>query len=210
VYRVDSACFAPAGAARNVSDRRLVAWGHADMGHRGDHALGRDQRAVARRRPRHHRLLGLGTPKWDFGARGTLLGVTRGTTSAHVVRAVLDGVAHRSVDLVEAAERDTGLDIGALRVDGGMSANPTFIQALADLSRRAIEVSPVADATTLGAAFLAGLAVGVWNDIGDAVSLWEPQTIIEPGGDRSADRARWADAINRAAGWIPELSALDF
>jgi glycerol kinase len=155
-------------------------------------------------------LLGLGTPKWDFGARGTLLGVTRGTTSAHVVRAVLDGVAHRSVDLVEAAERDTGLDIGALRVDGGMSANPTFIQALADLSRRAIEVSPVADATTLGAAFLAGLAVGVWNDIGDAVSLWEPQTIIEPGGDRSADRARWADAINRAAGWIPELSALDF
>jgi glycerol kinase len=155
-------------------------------------------------------LLGLGTPKWDFGARGTLLGVTRGTTSAHVVRAVLDGVAHRAVDLVEAAERDTGLDIGALRVDGGMSANPTFIQALADLSRRAVEVSPVTDATTLGAAFLAGLAVGVWNDIGDAVSLWQPQSIIEPGGDRSADRARWADAIGRAAGWIPELSALDF
>jgi glycerol kinase len=155
-------------------------------------------------------LLGLGTPHWDFGARGTLLGVTRGTTAAHIVRAVLDGIAQRAVDLVEAAEADAELAIGALRVDGGMSANPTFVQALADLAGRPVEVSPFADATTLGAAFLAGLAVGTWGDVDDAAALWQPRIVAEPAADRSADRARWADAIERAAGWIPELSALDF
>ncbi len=95
-------------------------------------------------------LLGLGTPQWDYGARGTLVGITRGTTRAHLVRAVLEGVAHRGADLVEAAEADTGLAIGALRVDGGMSANPTFTQALADAAGRPVEVSPVVEATTLG------------------------------------------------------------
>jgi glycerol kinase len=155
-------------------------------------------------------LLGLGTPSWDFGARGTLLGITRGTTVAHLVRAVLEGVAQRAVDLVEAAEADTGLTIETLRIDGGMSTNPTFVQALADLSRRVVEVSPVADATTLGAAFLAGLAVGTWSAVDEAAALWGPQVVAEPGADRSADRERWADALRRASGWIPELSALDF
>ncbi len=155
-------------------------------------------------------LLGLGTPHWDFGARGTLLGVTRGSTTAHVVRAVLDGVAQRAVDLVEAAEADTGLAIEALRVDGGMSTNPTFVRSLADLSRRRVEVSPVADATMLGAAFLAGLAVGTWADVDEAAALWSPQLVAEPEVDRSADRAQWAEAVQRSSGWIPELSALDF
>ena len=80
------------------------------------------------------------------------------------MRAVLEGIAQRGADLVEAAEADTGVAIPALRVDGGMSANPTFLQALADASQRPVEVSPVADATTLGAGFLAGLAVGVWSE----------------------------------------------
>jgi glycerol kinase len=155
-------------------------------------------------------LLGLGTPHWDFGARGTLLGVTRGTTSAHITRAVLDGVAQRGVDLVEAAEADTGLSIDTLRVDGGMSGNPVFVQAVADLSRRPVEVAPVADATTLGAAALAGSAVGIWASVEETAALWSPHVVVEPGRDRSADRARWADAIERATNWIPELSALDF
>ena len=153
-------------------------------------------------------LLGLGTPQWDYGARGTLLGLTRGTTAAHVVRAVLEGVAHRGADLVEAAAADTGLPIEAVRVDGGMSANPTFTQALADATGRPVEVSPVVEATTLGAAFLAGLATGVWDDIGDADRVWNPVRVAEPG--TRLDRATWARAIERAAGWIPELSALDF
>jgi glycerol kinase len=153
-------------------------------------------------------LLGLGTPHWDYGARGTLLGITRGTTAAHVVRAVLEGVAQRGADLVDAAEADTGLTIETLRVDGGMSENPTFVQALADSTGRPVEVSPVVDATTLGAAFLAGLATGVWGAIDDAEGTWRPRQIVEPG--TPVDRTAWARAVDRAAGWIPELSALDF
>ena len=153
-------------------------------------------------------LLGLGTPHWDYGARGTLLGITRGTTKAHLVRAVLEGVAHRGADLVEAAEADTGLTIGALRVDGGMSVNPTFTQALADAAGRPVEVSPVVEATTLGAAFLAGLATGVWGDIGDADRAWQPGTGRR--ARRAARPRRVGRAVERAAGWIPELSALDF
>ena len=152
-------------------------------------------------------LLGLGTPQWDYGARGTLVGLTRGSTRAHIVRAVLEGVAHRGADLVEAAEADTGLAIEALRVDGGMSANPTFTQALADACRRRVEVSPVIEATTLGAAFLAGLAVGVWDDVTDADRSWSPARVHEPGAP--LDRETWARAVARAMAWYPELSALD-
>src|SRR5690606_20861785 len=107
-------------------------------------------------------LLGLGTPRWDYGARGTLLGITRGTGRPEIVRAVLEGVAQRGVDLIEAAESDSGTPIPSLRVDGGMSRNATFVQALADAARRPVEVSPVTEATALGAAFLAGLEVGTW------------------------------------------------
>ena len=153
-------------------------------------------------------LLGLGTPHWDYGARGALLGVTRGTTAAHVVRAVLEGVAHRGADLVEAAEHDGAPTIGALRVDGGMAANPTFVQLLADASQRPVEVSPVLEATTLGAAFLAGVAVGTWSSLEEAASTWRPATVVEPGAPM--DRDRWREAVDRAARWIPELSALAF
>lgn len=155
-------------------------------------------------------LLGLGSPHWDYGARGTLLGATRGTTAAHVVRAVLDGVAQRGVDLIDAAEADAGTAIEAIRIDGGMSANPTFVQALADLARRPVEVSPVLDATTRGAAFLAGLAVGLWDNVGDSANVWAPATTMHPACDRAPDRARWSDSITRSRAWIPELSALDF
>lgn len=153
-------------------------------------------------------LLGLGTPKWDYGARGTLLGITRGSTKAHVVRAVLEGIAQRGADLVEAAEADAGLSIAALRVDGGMSVNPTFVQALADATGHTVEVAPVTEATTLGAGFLAGLAVGVWGGFDDIAAAWRPSRTVQPGA--RPDRAAWARAVERAAGWIPELSTIDF
>lgn len=157
-------------------------------------------------------LMGLGTPRWDYGARGTLLGVTRGSTAAHVVRAVLDGVAHRGADLVEAAEADTGLAIPGLRIDGGMSENPTFVQALADATGKPIEVAPITECTTLGAGFLAGMAVGLWPDPDAVGAAWRPRRTVEPDPavDRVATRSRWAEAIERSAGWIPALSALDF
>jgi glycerol kinase len=153
-------------------------------------------------------LLGLGTPEWDFGARGTLVGLTRGSGRAEVVRAVLEGIAHRGADLVEAAEADGAHTIATLRVDGGMSANATFLQALADTTQRPVEVSPVPEATTLGAAFLAGMAIGTWADEDDVAATWSPRTVVEP--TRKPDRERWRAARDRALGWVPELSALDF
>ncbi|CAA9274882.1 MAG: Glycerol kinase [uncultured Acidimicrobiales bacterium] len=153
-------------------------------------------------------LLGLATPAWDFGARGTLLGLTGGTGRAEVVRAVLEGVAHRGADLLEAAEADGACEIPTLRVDGGMSANGLFVQALADACQRPVEVSPVLEATTLGAAFLAGMAVGIWADEDDVAAAWSPRATVEPVDE--TDRDRWREACRRARGWIPELSALDF
>ena len=153
-------------------------------------------------------LLGLGTPRWDYGARGTLLGVTRGTGRPELVRAVLEGVAQRGADLVEATEADTGLTIPRLRIDGGMSGNPTFVQALADAAQRPVEVSPQREATTVGAGLLAGLAVGTWDGWDDVAATWQPTTVVGPG--RVLDRARWHEAVERAAGWEPALSAISF
>jgi glycerol kinase len=154
-------------------------------------------------------LLGFATPQWDFGARGAILGLTRGSGRPQVVRAVLEGVAHSGADLLEAAEKDAGLAIGHLRVDGGMTANRVFLQALADACARPVEVSPQLEATTLGAGFLAGLATGVWKDLDDVAATWSPRAVIEPSG-RPQERDRWRQATARAAGWYPELSALQF
>ena len=155
-------------------------------------------------------LSGLGTPMWDHGARGLLMGVTRGTTRAHVVRAVLEGVAHRGADLVEAVETATGTPVDALRIDGGMSRNPVFCQALADATQRRVDVSLEREATARGAALLAGVATGVWPDL-DAATAAAAEvglaSVVTP--RRTLDRERFRDARARAAGWIPALSALD-
>ncbi|HEX6418469.1 MAG TPA: FGGY-family carbohydrate kinase, partial [Acidimicrobiales bacterium] len=153
-------------------------------------------------------LLGLGTPRWDYGARGTLLGITRGTGRPQLVRAVLEGVAQRAADLVEATEADTGLAIPRLRVDGGMSDNPTFVQAVADATQRPVEVSPEREATTLGAGFLAGLAAGTWSGWDELAATWRPRAVVEPA--RELDRDRWREAVERSAGWEPDLSAITF
>ncbi len=158
-------------------------------------------------------LLGLGTPVWDFGARGTFVGITRGTGRPEMVRAVLEGVAHRGADLLEAAEADTAMTIETLRVDGGMSANPTFVAALADAVGRPVEISPVTEATTLGAAYLAGMALGVWADEAEVAAAWRPSAVVEPTATertRSGLRERWLAARERAVGTVPELSALEF
>jgi len=153
-------------------------------------------------------LLGLGSPRWDYGARGALLGITRGSGRPQIVRAVLEGIAQRAADLVEAAETDSGLSIPTLRVDGGMTANPTFVQALADATGRPVEVSPEREATTMGAAFAAGLAVGAWPDDDAIAATWNPKEAVEPAG--SFDRERWADTLRRAERWFPDLSAISF
>ena len=156
--------------------------------------------------------LGLGTPHWDYGARSTFVGLTRGTTRAHMVRAVLEGVAHRGADLVDAVITDAEVDIGVVRVDGGMSGNPTFVQALADFTGLTIEVSPHLEGTTIGAGRLALVGTGEVERVADTAAMWNPSQVLNPNDsiDRSAARARWKKATTRAVGWIPELSSLDF
>ncbi|MGA1345816.1 MAG: FGGY family carbohydrate kinase [Ilumatobacteraceae bacterium] len=151
--------------------------------------------------------LGLGTPHWDYGSRSMLIGATRGTGRAEVVRAVLAGVAHRGVAEGEAAEADTGLAIGAVRVDGGMSRNPTFVQLLADAAGRPVEVAAHAEATTVGAADLARAGL-TGAEVADIAGTRRPATVVDPVGQ--PDRERWHLAVERSRRWIPELSALDF
>ena len=158
-------------------------------------------------------LLGLGTPVWDFGARGTVVGLTRGSGRPELVRAVLEGVAHRGADLVEAAEADSGLPIETLRVDGGMSANEVFVSALADAIGRPVDVSPVLEATTLGAGLLAGLAIGVYGSTDDLAETFSPRRTVEPRADdasRSHSRQRWLAARSKAEATIPELTGISF
>ncbi len=153
-------------------------------------------------------LLGLGTPAWDYGARGAFFGLTRGTGRAEIARAVLEGVAQRGADLVDAAEADSAIAIPALRVDGGMTDNATFVQALADAAQRPVEVSPMREATSRGAALMAALAVGHHGSVDDLAQTWKPRVRVEPA--RVLDRDRWQEAIARARNWIPELSGIDF
>ena len=151
---------------------------------------------------------GLGTPVWDFGARGTFVGLDASTSRAELVRAVLEGIAHRSADLLEAAEADGGVEVATLRVDGGMTANATFLRLLADALQRPIAPSTVRDATTLGAAFLAGTATGLWVSLAEAASTARHGPVVEPA--RRLDRDRWLDARARALRTVPAMSAISF
>jgi glycerol kinase len=152
--------------------------------------------------------LGLGTPHWDYGARSGLFGLTRGSTKAHVARAVLEGVARRGAELLAAAESDTGAHIARLRVDGGMSANGTFVQALANAIQRPVEVSPHLEATARGAALAAGVALGWFPSMAALAELWQPAAVIEPTGSFDADE--WASAVERTRNWHADLSAIEF
>ena len=121
---------------------------------------------------------------------------------------MLEGIAQRGADLVDAAEADSGITIPALRVDGGMTDNPTFVQALADAAQRPVEISPVREATSLGAALMAGVALGQHAAVDDLATTWAPRARVEPGAP--LDRDRWRDAVERSRGWIPELSGIEF
>lgn len=157
-------------------------------------------------------LSGLGTPLWDFGARGGFFGITRGSTKAHLVRAVLDGIAERCADLVDAAQRETGQTLEEIRVDGGMSANGFLVQRLADVTGLRVAVSPEREATARGAGLMALVAQGaLTND--DVEALWSPPMVVTPTLDdasRSRRRDEWADTVARVEKTIPELSAVEF
>ncbi len=152
--------------------------------------------------------IGLGTPDWDFGARSLFIGMSAETRRPELVRAVLRGIAHRGADMLEAAESDSGYAVSRLRADGGMTANAVFVQELADACQRPVEISAELEATSLGAAFTAGLAVGTWSNLDEIASVAQPRLVVEPSGpDR---RGRWKEALSHSRRWIPDFSALDF
>ncbi len=148
--------------------------------------------------------VGMGAPYWDQYARGTIVGMTRGTTAAHIARATLDAMGFQSRDVVEAMERESGISIPELRVDGGAARNNLLMQIQADILGRPVVRSAVLETTALGAAFLAGLGVGVWSDCDELARLWSADRVFEPQMDASRREemyAGWKRAVERARGW---------
>ncbi|WP_428267134.1 glycerol kinase GlpK [Haliangium sp.] len=146
-------------------------------------------------------LAGLGAPHWRPQARGLITGLTRGTTKAHLARAALDGIALQNYDILKAMERDAGRPLEVLKVDGGASANDLLMQFQSDVLGVAISRPAVVETTALGAAFLAGLATGVWQSKADIAAAWREDRRFEPVADRAAvdaHLARWNEAVAKA------------
>jgi glycerol kinase len=147
---------------------------------------------------------GLGAPHWDQYARGTITGLTRGTTAAHLARAALEGIAFQVADVLEVMNDDSGIALSELRVDGGASNNNLLMQFQADILRVPIVRPKIVETTALGAAYLAGLAVGFWKDRAEVQRGWEVERVFEPklSADEAAyRRRRWAKALDRARAW---------
>ena len=147
---------------------------------------------------------GLGAPHWDPYARGTIVGLTRGTSAAHLARAALESIAYQSRDVVAAMQADAGLSLTELRVDGGATANDLLMQFQADILGVPVVRPRVTETSALGAAYLAGLAVGYWTDQSQLDAQWQVERIFEPRmpPDRRAGLiADWQRAIERAKGW---------
>jgi glycerol kinase len=141
---------------------------------------------------------GLGAPYWDSAARGAIVGLTRGSTSAHIARAALESIAHQSADVMDAMLKDADLSISELRVDGGASKNNLLMQFQADLLGVPVVRPKVTETTALGAAYLAGLAVGYWNSTTEIVQLWQADQRFEPkmnDAQREAMRSAWRRAV---------------
>ncbi len=147
---------------------------------------------------------GLGAPYWDPAARGLIIGITRATTMEDVARATVDAIAYQVADVLQAMEADVGAPIGRLRVDGGASVNDDLLQFQADLLAVRVERPVITETTALGAAFLAGLAIGFWSGPGDITGAWAVDRAFDPGMDpaeRDARMAGWRRAVDRSRSW---------
>jgi glycerol kinase len=148
--------------------------------------------------------VGLGAPHWDAYARGSVFGLTRGTTKAHLARAALESIAFQNYDVLEAMQADAASPLRELRVDGGASANALLMQFQADLLGVAVARPRVTETTALGAANLAGLAVGLWPDASALAAHWQVDRVFSPQRSRdemSARLLRWREAVKRSSGW---------
>ncbi|MCI2047191.1 MAG: glycerol kinase GlpK [Faecalibacterium sp.] len=147
---------------------------------------------------------GLGAPYWDMYARGAILGITRGTTQNHLIRAAEESIAYQSADLVAAMEKDTGMPIAALKVDGGASRDQFLMQFQADILHKTVLRPAIRETTALGAAYLAGLATGVWKDREEIRRLWSCNMTFTPQMDaaqRETMLAGWHKAVGRSRDW---------
>jgi len=147
---------------------------------------------------------GLGAPHWDPYARGTMVGITRGTSSGHIARAALESIAYQVADLLDAMGADAGIPLKELRVDGGAATNNMLMQFQADLLGVPVVRPAVTETTALGAAYLAGIAVGYWQSVDDVSGQWKVERRFEPAMSRvsaAAMRQRWTEALGRSKGW---------
>ena len=150
---------------------------------------------------------GLGTPHWDAYARGAMLGITRGTTKAHIARAALEAIALQSADVFIAMSQDAGMQLNELRADGGAAANDLLMQMQADFSGVPVVRPKVLETTALGAAYLAGLAVGFWSGTDEIANQWQMDRRFEPrisADERAVKLARWHKALVRAKSWVDD------
>jgi glycerol kinase len=147
---------------------------------------------------------GLGAPHWDPYARGTIVGITRGTSAGHIARAAIESIAFQAADLLQAVRDDAAIDLSELRVDGGAASNDGLLQFQADLLGVPVVRPKVTETTALGAAYLAGLAVGFWDSIESLSRHWQVAKRFEPKlapADAAARRAEWHEALGRSKGW---------
>ncbi len=145
-------------------------------------------------------LTGLAAPYWDQYARGSISGISRGTTAAHIARAALEGIAYQTLDIVDAMQRDSGIELCELKVDGGAARNNLLMQFQSDLLDTRVIRPQVTETTALGAAYLAGLAVGYWDSIDDIKQQWQAEHVFEPTEERDSINkavAGWHDAVRR-------------
>jgi len=150
---------------------------------------------------------GLGAPHWNQHARGTLVGITRGTTSAHIARAALDSIAYQTLEVLLAMQKDSGLDIRELRVDGGATVNNLLMQIQSDLLQAKVVRPKITETTALGAAYLAGLAVHYWNDINEVKQQWQIDRVFSPQIQASETHSLikgWTRAVNATKAWADD------
>jgi glycerol kinase len=147
---------------------------------------------------------GAGSPHWDPLARGTVLGLTRGSTAAHIARAALEGIAFQTTDVLQAMEADSGVRLAQMRVDGGAARNDLLMQFQSDLLGVPVVRPKVTETTALGAAYLAGLGVGFWKSAGDLDAQWQVDRVFDPAMDRTRAETLmngWRKAVERAKNW---------
>ena len=149
-------------------------------------------------------LTGLGAPDWDPYARGTILGITRGTTRAHIARATLEAIAFEVRDVVDLMRAESGIPMPHLAVDGGAAANDLLCQLQADQLQIPVDRSAELQTTGLGAAFLAGIGTGVWSGLDDLRAARRTDQVFTPGSDGEAAHRRWRRAVERAKGWLDD------